>query len=192
MRRGSSAFSVPLLLFLVCFLFSSRSAHRWKASKEQYDDRVVEVVWDKPRETWKMLRFRDDKFEGNYKTVVGSIIKSIQHGVEAEQVRLSSSFSSFPPFLPLSPSNLSTPFFWKQLVAHAGHIRHAWKRREAARRGGPPPPSSSSQQQRPSNGNGHAHHHQQQQQQQHAPPPPVNGSGGYGGGGGGGGGGLRR
>lgn len=61
---------------------------RWKASGEQYDDRVVEVVWDQHRDTWKMLRFRDDKREGNYKTVVTSIIKSIKHGVEAEQVRL--------------------------------------------------------------------------------------------------------
>lgn len=33
-----------------------------------------------------MLRFRDDKYEGNYKTVVQSIIKSIQHGVEADTV----------------------------------------------------------------------------------------------------------
>ena len=60
---------------------------RWKASGEQYDDRVVEVVWDQQRDTWKMLRFRDDKREGNFKTVVTSIIKSIKHGVEAEQVR---------------------------------------------------------------------------------------------------------
>ncbi|GAA5927103.1 hypothetical protein JCM1841_006048, partial [Sporobolomyces salmonicolor] len=83
---------------------------QWKASGEQYDDRVVEVVWDKQRETWKLLRFRDDKYEGNYKTVVASIIKSIQHGVEAEQ-----------------------------LVANAGRVRHAWKAREAARRRRAPP-----------------------------------------------------
>ncbi|GAA5884757.1 hypothetical protein JCM6882_005380 [Rhodosporidiobolus microsporus] len=140
----------------------------WKASKEQYDDRVVEVVWDATRETWKLLRFRDDKFEGNYKTVVASIIKSIQHGVEAEQ-----------------------------LVAHAGHIRHAWKRREAARRAPPPP------QQHANGSNGHGHYQQQQQQQhgngyqQQQAPPPMMGAGGYGGGGGrqpqgGGGGGLLR
>lgn len=59
---------------------------RWKESREQYDDRVVEVVWDKHRQTWKMLRFRDDKHEGNFKTVVSSIIKSIEHGVEADEV----------------------------------------------------------------------------------------------------------
>jgi mRNA guanylyltransferase len=59
---------------------------------------VVEVVWDKHRQTWKMLRFRDDKHEGNFKTVVMSIIKSIQHGVEAEEVRLVSEagLDSFP------------------------------------------------------------------------------------------------
>ncbi|KAI5476292.1 mRNA guanylyltransferase, partial [Pseudohyphozyma bogoriensis] len=56
----------------------------WKQSGEQYDDRVVEVVWDKERNTWKMLRFRDDKFEGNFRTVVMSILKSIEHGVEAD------------------------------------------------------------------------------------------------------------
>ena len=50
------------------------------------------------------MRFRDDKYEGNYKTVVTSIIKSIQHGVEAEQ-----------------------------LAAHAGFIRKAWKARHALR-----------------------------------------------------------
>ncbi|GAA6059337.1 hypothetical protein JCM10212_005917 [Sporobolomyces blumeae] len=84
---------------------------KWKASGEQYDDRVVEVVWDKHRDTWKLLRFRDDKFEGNYKSVVTSILKSIQHGVEAEQ-----------------------------LVAHASTIKKAWKGREAARRNPPRPP----------------------------------------------------
>lgn len=32
----------------------------WKRSGEQFDDRVVEVVWDKTQETWICLRFRDD------------------------------------------------------------------------------------------------------------------------------------
>ncbi|BGP38679.1 Dcp1p-Dcp2p decapping enzyme complex alpha subunit [Rhodotorula kratochvilovae] len=137
----------------------------WKRSGEQYDDRVVEVVWDRARDTWRLLRFRDDKFEGNYKTVVSSIIRSIEHGVEAEQ-----------------------------LVAHAGRIRHAWKARAAARSGGgggggrPPAPAAPHphapppRQQMPPQGYA---------QPQGAPPPMV-GSGGYGGGGGGGGGGLRR
>ncbi|GAA5898464.1 hypothetical protein JCM5296_000440 [Sporobolomyces johnsonii] len=130
---------------------------QWKASGEQYDDRVVEVVWDKHRETWKLLRFRDDKYEGNYKTVVASIIKSIQHGVEAEQ-----------------------------LVANAGRVRHAWKAREAARRGHAPPSHSHSQGQPrapvpPSNGHvPHGH-------SLAPPPMVGAGGYGGGGGGGGGG-----
>ncbi|GAA5884427.1 hypothetical protein JCM16303_005075 [Sporobolomyces ruberrimus] len=131
---------------------------KWKASGEQYDDRVVEVVWDQHRDTWKMLRFRDDKREGNYKTVVTSIIKSIKHGVEAEQ-----------------------------LVAHAGLIKKAWKAREAARRGGGggggggqrPPPSQSSGPRHPPNA---------QYAQQGYPPQNGNGGYSHGGGGGGGGG----
>lgn len=50
-------------------------------------------MWDKEAETWKLLRFRDDKLEGNFKTVVAAIIKSIQHGVEAETVSPSPCFS---------------------------------------------------------------------------------------------------
>ncbi|GAA5981407.1 hypothetical protein JCM5350_004050 [Sporobolomyces pararoseus] len=135
---------------------------KWKASGEQYDDRVVEVVWDKHRDTWKMLRFRDDKLEGNYKTVVTSIIQSIKHGVEAEQ-----------------------------LVAHAGNIKKAWKAREAARRdaerrqrhgggpgAGPPPNGYNAQGYPPQVNGGYGNGYQ--------------GSGYSGGGGGGGGGGLRR
>lgn len=66
-------------------LISTRPC-RWKESGEQYDDRVVEVVWDSNRQTWRMLRFRDDKRDGNYKSVVASIIRSIEHGVEADAV----------------------------------------------------------------------------------------------------------
>jgi len=59
-----------------------------KRGGEQYDDRVVEVTWDKERERWRFMRFRDDKLEGNFKTVVENIIRSIQHGVEAETVSI--------------------------------------------------------------------------------------------------------
>jgi mRNA guanylyltransferase len=58
----------------------------WKESGEQIDDRIVEVVWDAPRQTWRKLRFRDDKLEGNFTTVVQAIIHSIKDGVEAEVV----------------------------------------------------------------------------------------------------------
>lgn len=73
--------SFPLLFSTVLMTFG-----RMKESGVQYDDRVVEVVWDKERQTWKMLRFRDDKLDGNYKDVVASIVRSIQDGVEAEVV----------------------------------------------------------------------------------------------------------
>ena len=58
----------------------------WKDTGEQLDNRIIEVVWDAQRQTWRKLRFRDDKLEGNYTTVVQKIIQSIQDGVEAEVV----------------------------------------------------------------------------------------------------------
>lgn len=57
-----------------------------KRAGEQLDDRIVEVHWDPVNEHWRMMRFRDDKPAGNYKTVVEKIIKSIADGVEKEQV----------------------------------------------------------------------------------------------------------
>lgn len=47
----------------------------------------MEVVWDAKLQTWKILRFRDDKHDGNYRDVVFSIIHSIKDGVEADEVR---------------------------------------------------------------------------------------------------------
>ncbi|ELU45025.1 CEG1 protein [Rhizoctonia solani AG-1 IA] len=60
--------------------------HSWKASGEQYDDRVVEVTWDKTAKNWVYHRFRDDKDHGNHQSVVDKILESIRDGVEAEQV----------------------------------------------------------------------------------------------------------
>ncbi|KAL8287061.1 hypothetical protein RQP46_004067 [Phenoliferia psychrophenolica] len=90
----------------------------WKSKGDQYDDRVVEVVWDKARQTWSLLRFRDDKREGNFHKVVTSILKSIEHGVEADE-----------------------------LIAHASKIKHAWKAREAHKSGRPQNGGSRPQQQ---------------------------------------------
>ncbi|TFY57978.1 hypothetical protein EVJ58_g6686 [Rhodofomes roseus] len=72
-----------------------------KRSGEQLDDRIVEVHWDPTRERWRMMRFRDDKPAGNYKTVVEAIIKSIADGVEKDQ--------------------------YTQLLARSAFIRNAWK-----------------------------------------------------------------
>lgn len=58
-----------------------------KAAEEQYDDRIIEVSWDTARMTWRFLRFRDDKLDGNHISVVQNIIESINDGVEIDQVR---------------------------------------------------------------------------------------------------------
>lgn len=55
---------------------------RLKADGEQLDDRIVEVHWDAELSGWRMMRFRNDKPNGNHKSVVEAIIKSIADGVE--------------------------------------------------------------------------------------------------------------
>ena len=67
--------------------------NRWKQTGDQYDDRVIEVVWDDVRQTWSMLRFRDDKCEGNFHTVVKAILRGIQEGVDADEVAYRASLS---------------------------------------------------------------------------------------------------
>ncbi|KAJ7940468.1 hypothetical protein B0H13DRAFT_2299468 [Mycena leptocephala] len=57
---------------------------RMKSSGEQYDDRIVEVHWDPAQSHWRMMRFRDDKPNGNYRKVVENIISSIADGVEKD------------------------------------------------------------------------------------------------------------
>jgi mRNA guanylyltransferase len=57
-----------------------------KATGQQYDDRIVEVCWNKEMETWRFIRFRDDKLDGNHFSVVQNIIESIQDGVEVDEV----------------------------------------------------------------------------------------------------------
>ncbi|KAI0256658.1 mRNA capping enzyme [Lactifluus subvellereus] len=57
---------------------------RLKTSGEQVDDRIVEVYWDTAGEYWRMMRFRDDKPQGNHRSVVENIIQSIADGVEKD------------------------------------------------------------------------------------------------------------
>ncbi|KAF7793147.1 hypothetical protein EIP86_004256 [Pleurotus ostreatoroseus] len=72
-----------------------------KASGEQFDERIVEVHWDTELEGWRMMRFRDDKPNGNHKNVVENILSSIADGVEKEE-----------------------------LLSHSNSIRNAWKNRQ--------------------------------------------------------------
>ena len=57
-----------------------------KASGEQYDDRIVEVVWDDTRSSWRIIRMRDDKKHANFKGVVEAILLSIADGLEIDAV----------------------------------------------------------------------------------------------------------
>jgi mRNA guanylyltransferase len=61
--------------------------YRMKVDGEQLDDRIVEVHWDPAVNGWRMMRFRNDKPNGNHKSVVENIIKSIADGVERDNVR---------------------------------------------------------------------------------------------------------
>jgi hypothetical protein len=57
-----------------------------KLSGNQIDDRIVEVHWDSELSHWRLMRFRDDKPNGNHRTVVENIIQSIVDGVEKDIV----------------------------------------------------------------------------------------------------------
>lgn len=67
-------------------MFSVSLSRRMKETGDQFDDRVVEVVWNFTESNWKILRFRDDKKHGNHRDVVSSVIESIQDGVEMDAV----------------------------------------------------------------------------------------------------------
>lgn len=106
--------------------------NRLKASGEQVDDRIVEVYWETGKSRWRMMRFRDDKPNGNFKTIVDNIIQSIIDGVEKEDV------SSLNPHFQVTffarDTSLLTQLnplhiLCKQLLARKDAIRTAWKER---------------------------------------------------------------
>lgn len=61
-----------------------------KLTGEQIDDRTVEVRWDPALSHWRMMRFRDDKPNGNHRDIVEKIIQSIVDGVEKDVVSTTS------------------------------------------------------------------------------------------------------
>lgn len=85
-----------------------------KANGEQVDDRIVEVCWDPVGEHWRMMRFRDDKPQGNHRSVVENVLQSIADGVEKDA-----------------------------LLARSTTIKNAWKARhgQPVQQQPPPPPS---------------------------------------------------
>jgi mRNA guanylyltransferase len=107
------------------------SLRRMKASGEQIDDRIVEVHWHAAGSHWRMMKFRDDKPNGNYRTIVENIIQSIAEGVEKDAV-------SHNTFI----VRLFHDIICYQLLARSNVIRDAWKARHGQPR--PPPPLSDS------------------------------------------------
>jgi mRNA guanylyltransferase len=108
-----------------------------KESGEQVHDRIVEVHWDPHQSCWRLMRFRDDKPNGNHKSVVANIIQSIADGVEKNAVSLPLSLVRHCPHADRKNT---------QLLARSGAIRNAWKARhapqEAAIKYGPFAPSA--------------------------------------------------
>ena len=86
----------------------SRAQRRMKTSGDQLDDRVVEVHWDPELQGWRMMRFRDDKPNGNHRDVVEKILASIADGIEKEAVRRSSLLSLPATRLPAHDIPLSS------------------------------------------------------------------------------------
>lgn len=119
-------------------LTAQRSAlHRLKTSNEQLDDRIVEVHWDSVGEHWRMMRFRSDKPNGNHKSVVDNIIKSIADGIEKDVVSRFSLPSPAPyHVVPITLTPARAP---PQLLARSQTIRANWKARQGQPTGSAPP-----------------------------------------------------
>jgi len=77
--------STPLFSYPIC---GADLSCRIKATGQQVDDRIVEVHWDPEISRWRLMRFRDDKPNGNHKSVVEHIVQSIADGVEKDAVSL--------------------------------------------------------------------------------------------------------
>jgi mRNA guanylyltransferase len=108
--------------------FTHRLLNRMKASGEQIDDRITEVHWDPDRSAWRMMRFRDDKPQGNHRSVVENIIQSIADGVDQETV------GTFRRAFGLVVPDSNLP----QLLSRINSVRTAWHERH----GRPPPPTN--------------------------------------------------
>jgi len=78
--------TVSFRLISFCIWQSNKDCPRMKQSGQQYDDRIIEVAWNKDLEQWRFMRFRDDKPNANFKSIVESVIESIADGVEKETV----------------------------------------------------------------------------------------------------------
>nr|CAG8509653.1 8691_t:CDS:10 [Entrophospora candida] len=77
----------------------------WIDSNEKLNERLVEVVCNPSSSSWQFLRFRDDKLQPNFSTVVDKILQSIKDGVDKET-----------------------------LILQSNKIRDSWKRREQERK----------------------------------------------------------
>ena len=91
-----------------------------KSSGEQLDERIVEVHWDPQREHWRMMRFRDDKPNGNFKTVVENIIQSIADGVEKDAVCIYPTIDLLQIHLPILTVVVTFELYQKCLESQTG------------------------------------------------------------------------
>jgi len=105
-----------------------------KASGDQYDERIVECSWDDELQSWKFMRFRDDKHDGNFIDIGDKIIYSIKDGVVQEQVSPSDLFQR-------AQCESDRVLFPRQLIERIPAIRAAHKERraKAAATGARPP-----------------------------------------------------
>lgn len=73
----------------------TRCKHRMKANDVQFDDAIVECSWDPSAGPeidgvrcagWRLHRIRHDKHDGNHISIVHKIVRSIEDGVEEDEV----------------------------------------------------------------------------------------------------------